>query len=315
MAIIKLSATERRRVSAFFTCLVLAVLAWVFTVLSNTYSYTVKEVLSFKNAPQKRAFHSLQSDTVSATINGSGWQMLFSKMHPDNTTIAVDLHTLETKSYIVLSSQLNQINAKREPNQQIAGFPSDTLYFDFSNRKVKRLPIQLVTAIRYKHQFAQSGNVILKPGYVIVNGPANVIDKMLSWNTDTLKLDSVSETITRHLSLQPVKEGNVSVYPKSTDITIPVDEFTEKTLEIPVKLINNHNYDDVKIFPQKVKVTFTTSLTRYAQTTEDFFEANADLDLWRKRGYKALPVVIFKAPAFTKIVKVEPQNIDFIIRK
>lgn len=315
MAIIKLSATERRRVSAFFTCLVLAVLAWVFTVLSNSYSYTVKEVLSFKNAPQKRAFHSLQSDTVSAVINGTGWQMLFSKMHPDNTPVPVDLHTLETKSYIVLSSQLPQINSKRDPSQLIASFTSDTLYFDFSNRKVKRLPIQLITSIRYKHQFAQSGNFILKPGYVIVNGPANVIDKMTSWNTDTLKLDSISETINKHLALQPVKEGNVSVYPKSTDVTIPVDEFTEKTLEIPVKLINNHNYDDVKIFPQKVKVTFTTSLSRYAQTTEDFFEANADLDLWKRRGYKTLPVVIFKYPAFTKIVKVEPQNIDFIIRK
>ncbi len=69
MAIIKLSATERRRVSAFFTCLALAVLAWIVTVLSNPNPYTVKEVLDFRNTPQKRAFHSLQSDTVNATIN------------------------------------------------------------------------------------------------------------------------------------------------------------------------------------------------------------------------------------------------------
>lgn len=315
MAIIKLSAVERRRVSAFFTCLVLAVLAWIFTVLSNSYSYSVKEVLNFKNAPQRRAFHSLQPDTVNAIINGSGWQMLFSKMRNDVNAISVDLRSLETKSYVVLSLQLPQINAKREVNQQIASFTTDTLYFDFSNRKVKRVPIKLLTSIKYKHQFSQSGNVTLRPGYVIVNGPASVIDKITSWNTDTLKLDSISETINKHLTLQPVKEGNLSVYPKNTDVTIPVDEYTEKTLEIPVRLINNHNYDDVKIFPQKVKVTFTTSLNRYSQTTEDFFEANADLDLWRKHSYKSLPVVIFKAPAYTKIVKIEPQNIDFIIKR
>ena len=58
---------------------------------------------------------------------------------------------------------------------------------------------------------------------------------------------------------------------------MPVDEFTEKDLEIPVKLINNRNYENVKIFPQKVKVTFTTSLSRYAEIDEDFFEATADL--------------------------------------
>jgi YbbR domain-containing protein len=315
MAIIKLSAIERRRVSAFFTCLVLAVFAWVFTVLSNTYSYTVKVALNYKNTPQKRAFHSLQSDTINAVINGSGWQMLFSRMHNDINAVSVDLRSLEDKSYIVLSSQLGQINDKKEISKQITSFNPDTLYFDFSNRKVKRIPIQLVTSVKYKRQFSQSGNITLNPAYVIVNGPASIIDKIAKWKTDTLKLDSVGESINTRLNLQPTKEGNVSVFPKNVEVTIPVDEYTEKTVEIPVKLINNHNYYDVKIFPQKVKVTFTTSLSRYAQTDEDFFEATADLDLWRKHGYKVLPVVVFKSPMFSKIVKIQPQNVDFIIKK
>jgi hypothetical protein len=133
MAIIKLSATERRRVSAFFTCLVLAVFAWIFIVLSNNYNYTVKEALDFKNTPQKRAFHSLQSDTVNATVSGTGWQMLFSKMNNRLKEISVDLRALEDQSYVVLSSQLDQINNKKEIGQQITGFNPDTLYFDFSN--------------------------------------------------------------------------------------------------------------------------------------------------------------------------------------
>ncbi|WP_428329182.1 CdaR family protein [Mucilaginibacter sp.] len=315
MAIIKLSATERRRLSAFFTCLVLAVGAWVFTVLSNSYNYTVKEVLNFRNTPQKRAFHSLQSDTVNATVSGNGWQMLFSKVNRDVNVVSVDLRSLEYKSYVVLSSQLEQINTKKEIGQQITAFNPDTLYFDFSNRKVKRIPIQLNTDIRYKQQFAQANNIMLNPAYVIVNGPASVIDSIKSWPSDTLKLDSVGEPVSTRLNLQAVKEGNLSVFPKNVQVSIPVDEFTEKVLEIPVKLINNHNYDDVKIFPQKVKVTFTISLSRYAQTDEDFFEATADLDLWRKKGYKVLPVIISKQPAYSKIVKIEPQNIDFIVKK
>jgi hypothetical protein len=115
--------------------------------------------------------------------------------------------------------------------------------------------------------------------------------------------------------LQPVKEGNLSIYPKTVQVYLPVDEFTEKTLLIPVKLINNHNYDDVKIFPQKVKITFMISLNKYAETDEDFFEATANLDLWSKQGYKVLPVVVSKIPDYCKIVKVEPRNIDFIVRK
>jgi YbbR domain-containing protein len=315
MAIIKLSATERRRVSAFFTCLVLAVCAWIFIVLSNNYNYTVKEALNFKNTPQKRAFHSLQSDTVNATVSGTGWQMLFSKMNNHLKEISVDLRALEDQSYVVLSSQLDQINNKKEIGQQITGFNPDTLYFDFSNRKVKRIPIHLITALKFKRQFSQSEDITIKPAYVIINGPANVIDKLSEWPSDTLYLDSISETANTVLDLQPVKEGNLSIYPKTVQVHLPVDEFTEKTLLIPVKLINNHNYDDVKIFPQKVKITFMVSLNRYAETDEDFFEVTANLDLWSKQGYKVLPVVVSKIPDYCKIVKVEPRNIDFIVRK
>jgi YbbR domain-containing protein len=315
MAIIKLSAIERRRVSAFFTCLVLAVFAWIFTVLSNPYTYTVKGVLNFRNTPQKRAFHSLQSDTVNVNVNGTGWEMLFAKMERDTRSISVDLHALENKSFVVLSSQIMQINNGKDITQPVTGFFPDTLYFDFSNRREKRVPVTLVTSIKYQHQFAQSGNITLKPGYVILNGPADVIDKITEWKSDTLKMDSLGETTTATVALRSPSEGNISIYPRNVQVTIPVDEFTEKTVSVPVKLVNNHNYYDVKIFPMKVDITFTTSLTHFAQTDDDFFEATADLDLWRQHGYKVLPVTLTKTPQFGKIVKIEPRNIDFIVKK
>ena len=314
MALIKLSATQQRRLSVFFTCLVLAFLAWLVAVLSNPKPYTTKVVLEFRNTPQRRAFHPLQSDTVAITVNGTGWDALFSRMG-GGKPISVDLHTLENKSYVVLREQKDQINSKRENDQQIISFTPDTLYFDFSNRKVKRIPVNLITAIKYRRQFFQSGNITLNPAYVIINGPANLIDGINSWNSDTLKMDSIDENINTHVNLEPVREGNLSVYPKNIQANIPVDEFTEKVLQIPVKLINNRDDDDVKIFPQKVKVTVMISLSRYPDTNEDLFEATADFDLWRRGGYRVLPVKISKIPDFCRIVKIEPQNIDFIIKK
>ncbi len=314
MALLKLSVTERRRLSAFFTCLVLAFFAWIVTVLSNPKPYTAKAVLDFRNTPQRRAFHSLQSDTIAVTVNGTGWDALFSKMGGGGP-INVDLHSLENKSYVVLSAQKDQINSKRGAGQQIISFSPDTLYFDFSNRKVKRIPVKLITDINYRRQFFQSGNITLNPGYVIINGPSNLIDGINSWNSDTLKMDSVDESINTHVNLEPVKEGNLSVYPKNIQVNIPVDEFTEKVLQIPVKLINNSGDDDVKIFPQKVRITFMTSLSHYADMNEALFEATADFDLWRKAGSNTLPVKIDKAPDYCRIVKIEPRNIDFIVKK
>ncbi|WDF76008.1 YbbR-like domain-containing protein [Mucilaginibacter sp. KACC 22773] len=315
MAIVKLSTTERRRLSVFFTCLGLAIVAWIFTTLSSPLPFAVNEALVYKNSPQKRAFHPLQTDSVKATIQGTGWQMLFSKLKPENKPIIVDLAPLDTRNYVVLSSQLKVINSKRDANQQITAIDPDTLYFDFTNRLTKKVPVRALLGIEYQKQFAISGNVSIKPAYVTISGPADRLQKIGEWKTDSIKAADVNETIIARVNLQPVSEGNLTIYPKNVQVVVPVDEFTEKTLDIPVKLINNHNYDNVKVFPQKVKVTFTTSLNRYKDMSDDLFEATADLDLWRDHGYSTLPVQLTRFPPFCKIVRVSPANIDFIIKK
>jgi YbbR domain-containing protein len=315
MAIIKLSATEKRRASAFVTCLALAIVAWVIVTLSNSYSYTVKQILTYKNSPQKRAFHPLQPDTVNVTLKGSGWQMLLSKMKDQNKPIKIDLQTLEKENYIVLSTQLIAINETKDLNNKIVAIAPDTLFFDFSNRSTKRVPVQLSASLKYQRQFAQSDNITIKPAYVTVSGPSNRIDKITVWKTDSLSLKDVDETVNTRVNLEPATEGNISIYPKSVLVTVPVNEFTEKTIEVPVKLVNNNNYYNVKIFPQKVKVTFTTSLNKFADIDDDLFEADVDLDMWKNHGNSVLPVMLTKLPEYCRIVKIEPKNIDFIIKK
>jgi YbbR domain-containing protein len=314
MAIIKLTAIERRRLSVFITCLVLAIVAWVFVSLSNDHKYVIKEVVNFKNAPQRRAYHSLQSDTIDVTMQGNGWQMLFSKMNAQNRVVNIDLHTLESKNFVVLNSQLKQINSDRDAVNQILAVNPDTLYFDFTNRMVKKVPVKLMLAISYQKRFALADRISIKPAYVTISGPANHINKITEWPTDSLKLNNINEDYNTRLNLRPMRDGNMVIFPKAIEVGIPVDEFTEKTLEVPVKVMNQ-NYDNVKIFPQKVKLTFTVSLKKYAETDENDFEAVVDLDLWRNKGYTILPVKLTHMPSYCKMVSIEPQNIDFIVKK
>jgi YbbR domain-containing protein len=138
---------------------------------------------------------------------------------------------------------------------------------------------------------------------------------MAAWPTDSLKAKDVNETINTAINLKPPAEGNITVYPKTVQVTVPVNEFTEKTIKIPVKIINNSNYYNIKVVPQRVEVTFTTSLNRYANINPDLFEAEVDLEYWKKYGHSTLPVKIIRVPEFCKVVRVEPRNIDFIIRK
>jgi YbbR domain-containing protein len=315
MAIIKLSKNEQRRLSVFFTCILLAFGAWVLTMLSNQYSYTVKTVVSFTNPPIRRSFKALQSDTVEARVQGNGWNMLFSKMNMQDERVSINLKSLDSRNYVVMSSQLKALNEKRDINHQAVSFMPDTLYFDFSSRAVKRVPVQLQYKISFKRQFIVCDDIVLNPAYVTITGPAETIANIKEWKTDSLTAYDVENPMDVVVALKPVSESNMSVYPKSVRVHVPVSEFTEKTVEVPVKLTNNKNYYSVKVFPQKVKITFTVALSKYNLTDEHSFEAVADLSLWQDKGYKQLPVKVTVFPPHCKLVKIEPQNLDFIVKE
>jgi hypothetical protein len=56
-------------------------------------------------------------------------------------------------------------------------------------------------------------------------------------------------------------------------------------------------------------------LSNYSNIERGDFEVSADLNNWKSKGYVQLPLVVSKFPEFCKLVKIEPQNIDFIIQK
>ncbi|HYK76575.1 MAG TPA: YbbR-like domain-containing protein [Daejeonella sp.] len=315
MPLIKLSKSESRRLSIFFICLALAVGAWLFFALGNRYVYQVKTLVNYINFPQNKAFHPLQSDTVKLQVEGTGWQLLFARLRVNPQSVNVNLRELSKHNYVSFSDQLIPINQQLESNQKIINVQPDTLYFDFSARSIKKVPIKLQQNILFKSQYGISGPIKLVPGYVTITGPRDDLAQMDSWDTENLQLKNISNSITSTVALKKPQKANVSIYPAMVGVNIPVDEFTETSIEVPVKILNNKPYQDVKLLPDKITITLMVALNNYEKIDRNDFDVTVNLDNWREWGYSKLPVHVRQVPSYCKIVRIEPQTIDFLIRK
>lgn len=315
MPFIKFSETERRRISMFFICLAFALGAWLFFALSNSYVYQARTVVRFVNFPQNKAFHSLQSDTVKLQIEGTGWQLLFSRLRINPKSVDIDLKGLSKQTFINLSDQLGYINQQFSSTQKIVYVQPDTLYFDFSSRAIKKVPVELVTNIQFLKQYGISDTTKINPAYVTVTGPKEDLSKIRVWKTDTLKAKDIAGNISSKIPLKRPSMANINIYPSYAEVKVPIDEFTEKSVEVTIKVRNNRNFQDIKLLPEKVKITFMTALGNYSKIDRDFFEASVDLDNWAQKSYKQLPVILTQFPDFCTLVRIEPQTIDFIIQK
>jgi hypothetical protein len=315
MLFVKLNKLERKRFVVVTVCVLSAVLAWLFMALNKTYPYLVETTVIYTHEPQVHAFTPLQADTVDLKVTGTGWQLIFSRFRLSPPAIRVSLQQLRSQNYITLSSQLSAINAQLETTQQVISVSPDTLFFDFSERIQKKVPVRLISHFKFNHQFDITDSIRVSPRYVTLSGTKEELANTHYWLSDTLALSRINQSIDTNIKLQKSEKNTLNIEPSRIDVFVPVSEFTEKVIEVPLKVINNTNFNQVRLFPQKVKVTLRVALNRYKQISVDDLSTAVDLNQWQIEGYKKLNVKLMKIPPYSKVVFVEPRQIDYLIEK
>ncbi|MXV52499.1 YbbR-like domain-containing protein [Pedobacter sp. HMF7647] len=314
MPFLSLTKTEQRRLSVFATCLGLAVLTWFFFALSGKYIYEVKTKINYVDLPVNRAFHALQSDTIKLQVQSTGWHVLLSKFRVHPLPVTVSLKNISKQSFVTLSDQLKRIDAQLPAEETVVAVIPDTLYYDFTSRTIKRVPVVLSSNLQFKKQWNISNKAVIKPSYVVVTGPESDLAKIKEWTTDSVVRKNVSSNVRSQVMLSPSPSANISIYPSSVDVLIPVDQFTEKIIEVPLKVVNPSGLN-VRVVPEKVFVKVLTSLQNYQKITKNVFTATVDLTDWERYQLPQLPVRLTREPGFTKIISTEPQTVDFIVYK
>src|SRR5690606_12569105 len=104
-------------------------------------------------------------------------------------------------NFIVFSDQLYNVNSQLLTAQKIISVQPDTLYFDFSTRTVKKVPVELVSELTFHKQYGISSSIRIIPSEVTVSGPLQELNKITSWRTDTLFLNDLQKTVKTRISM------------------------------------------------------------------------------------------------------------------
>lgn len=315
MPILNLNKAQRRKLSIFAKCIFFSFVAWALFAVSNRYVYSVRSDVQYVNIPDNRAFHPLQSDTVTIQVEATGWQLLFSKLRSERPKVQVDLSGLQSRNWIVLSNQLGFLNRQFPETQQVTAVMPDTLYFDFSKQTERKVPVKALYRLQFSKQYDVIDQLRVSPEYVTITGPLEDVVQIEQWETDTIRELAVNADVHTVVNLKQNQRANINVYPTSVEVDIPVGEVTEKVLEIPLKVENAKKFRSVRLLPDKVKLTVLVSLRDFMKVSAGTFEAVVNMDDWTENDVQSLPVIITQLPEFCKLVKIEPQNVDFFVRK
>lgn len=314
MAVFKLNHKQRRKVIIFLSSLGLASFLWFFYTLSGTYRYPATLIVSWADVPYHLALETTRKDTLQVQLEGKGWQLLSSKILKNEQAAQISLKNLKNLTYIDLKTRIAEINRQLHPGQKISKFQTDTIYFKLAQVQSKKVPVRL----RYKLQlepfygFAQAPSI--KPEFITISGPAEELQNLRFMETELLHKAGINTNFTEKLSIKKPASQKLNLSPQEVTVQVRVAQYTEKEVYLDIQVRNKPENVKLKLFPSKVKLTVSTPLTNYAALGSTAFEAYVDFNLWQTKKLSQLPIKLARIPNFTKILKIEPQTLDFIIQ-
>lgn len=308
-----------KRVAAYLVCVVVATGFWFLNALSKTYTVDLVVPVHFVNFPNNKTLASKPPEQIELKIKGHGFTILrhelsffFMPMEFNVNEMTDNRMLVSRKSTFAFPSRqfLSELSYQFSNELEILSMNPDTLFFKFDQMGQKRVKVRTQVIVNLKKQFAVSGDIKTKPDSVIVNGPQSVLDTLKYVSTESLTYNAVDESIQEIAKLSPVKE--LFFEPQTVILTIPVEEYTEAQLSVPVIVINQPSGVKVKLFPARVKVSFQVGLSRFSEIHPEDFKLTVSYSDIQKRKQR-LKITAESTPVYLYELKITPEELEYLI--
>ncbi len=261
--------------------------------------------------PPGKAFAEAPPKTLWVRLTGSGWQLMFDYLaHP----VIVLQYNLEAYAqYRLTQRQLrNDISRKISFDEiRIDEISVGDIDLRLEDQAVRRVPIILRDSLTFAPGYHLLPPPLLSLDSVTVTGPVSVVEQIVGWETQLLTLSNLKGNVVRSVPLvKPPASITLSI--SEVQVTIRVEQFTEKSLFVPLQVRNAP--DSLRYFPQMVKVTCAVGMSTYNDINAADFIAEIDLaQAVLSEGKNTLPIQLKQSPPYVHNVQFTPKSAEFFI--
>jgi len=309
-----------KKLLVFLFFLVVSTIFWFLSMLNKEYTTDLQYPVEYTNFPEDKVLVGELPSSLTLNVSGYGYTLLRYRLSRQLLPIIFDVNSFslnrisdEEDTFFILTGV-----ARNKISDQLAGIEindirPDTLFFQFTDVVSRKIPVKAELDLGFRQQYMQSGSVLIEPDSVVAAGPEPVIDTLEHARTNMLSLQDVDRTVEEHVSLSSY--DYVSFSEEKVKITVPVEQFTESSIKIPIEAVNVPEELKLKTFPSEVTASFIVPLSDYDRVSQEQFRIYVDYDKLQQENVGRLPVELAAAPEFVRNVRYNPQMVDFIVEK
>ncbi len=300
-----------RKFSGMSTFVLIAAMLWLMIKLSDTYSVNVPFAIHYSDIPADQILED-NSYSVEANLQCTGFKLLnYYFVRKSHRAVTISLENIrfkeENQQYTYNSIYIKEAIAQfMNINNYDVSTKEDAIYFKMNRLASKKVKVTPDININFERQYNFYGDILIQPDSIVIFGTENDIANTNEVYTKKIELKNLKKNIETTSPLA-ISDGLFSET-KEVVLKINVEKYTEAEISIPISIPENIK---LHLFPDKVVARYIVAMKDYEKINSLSFKVEIDTNELYLNDI--LPVNLVLSPNNTKVIDIEPSEVEYVI--
>lgn len=234
-------------------------------------------------------------------------------------SVQIDINKLlneqsENQRIIIQSENIIQlIRENLQPGTELISYYPSMINTSYSVIQRKKVAVVYDGEIELAKGFIFDGKTAIEPENIAIYATQRALDTIFFAHADISSLGAINENIKAKIPIKKI--DGIKFRPDSVTISIKVDQFSNKEINVPITCINLPEGLNIKFFPSHIKVSVTLGLKQYKETKDSDFKITLDYNKIKDLNSSTVPILITSKPEHALIQSLHPAEVEFILEK
>lgn len=305
-----------KEILIFIFFLLLSFIFWFMQILQQDYEQRIVLPIRYKNVPNEWVLSENNPNTINVLLKEKGINLLYYFWNPRFHAVDVSVLSLPvlSDSTVHLSNRMleSELSKQLIASTSIISFEPREIFIVYDTLCSRMKPVSAQVSLNMRQGFLLSESITISPSVVKLYGSQRTLDALHEVKTKRITLNDVAKT--RELTTQLALPAGIKSDIESIKIVIPVEEFTEKKIQLQVKCLDIPANYVLRMFPSSVEITCNVPLSRFKELTAENVEIVMPFSRFQEnQATGKMAISITRKPLWLTNPVLVPNELEFVI--
>ncbi|MFT4072832.1 MAG: hypothetical protein QM654_13035 [Dysgonamonadaceae bacterium] len=304
-----------KEILTFCFFLFLSATFWLILILRQTFEATIQIPIKYVEIPDSIFLKNPLPNKMSVGISDKGLALFHSFFSNKGDSIEINVRNcINARNTVIKEDQLVQLlKTKFNKTTNLLRYYPSRINLEYSLLKSKKVPVIFDGEVTTKQNFLLSGDITVTPDSVIAYSSEEILKTLNVAFTTSNQVNDLNKNTVIKLHLR--NEKKIRFSPDIVDVSIPVAEFTQKEVTVPVKCLNQPFGMNVIFFPSNVTISFAVALSNFKNISPQDFSINLDYNELQETTNGIIRLRLTDSPSYIQNIAIQPASVEFILEK